>query len=152
MRLAEIELARGITLPQDYIDFIATRAPDVELECRSDPKDEDNTTYWRLLSENDLSQLVEMNGVGTAPTHNQLTLYVNLFREVSGRESIPGIQINVSCERVSDGFVIGEDNGDILYLDPHAEFSVWAFYHDGSYVEQVARSFSEFMQRSIEIE
>ncbi|MEM7640557.1 MAG: SMI1/KNR4 family protein [Pseudomonadota bacterium] len=147
-----MQQARGIELPQDYLDFVATRNGDVELEVKLDPTDEDDVTFWRLFSENDLSQPVEMKGVGTVAAHNQLALYVKLFREVSGGDELPGIDTDIPSERVADGFVIGEDNGDLLYLDLHGDYSVWAFYHDGSYVERVARSFSELMQRASEID
>jgi hypothetical protein len=52
-------------------------------------------------------------------------------------------------ERLRQAIAIGEgDSGDVLFLDPLDNFSVWIFHHDGGDVRRVAADFRTWLAKA----
>ena len=41
---------------------------------------------------------------------------------------------------------IGDNNGDVVFLDPTDEYTVWIWYHEGADVERLADSFERWLE------
>jgi hypothetical protein len=52
-----------------------------------------------------------------------------------------------SLNRLSKCITIGEDNGDLLFLDPSDKYSVWCFFHDGGDVLLLEPKFDSFVKK-----
>ncbi|MCU8014199.1 SMI1/KNR4 family protein [Shewanella sp. SM74] len=150
MKISELQKERGIELPSDYLEFVAgidagedycfnefpDEYPDFEGRC------------WAFFDEELLCENIEMSGVGNAPAHRQLELYLKCYQEFSNSEFVHSSEGKLPINRVANGFVVAEENGDLLYLDPEDNFSVWIFHHDGSDVKKVSNSMSEWLART----
>ena len=150
MNIAKIQVERGLSLPSDYLDFLMTieggedycfneypdEYPDFEGRC------------WAFFDEELLSENIDMLQIGTAPTHRQLELYLKCYQEFSNSNFVHSSDGMLPIERVASGFVIAEENGDLLYLDPEDQFSVWIFHHDGSDVKKVSESISKWLAQA----
>ena len=138
------------TLPEDYLKFLQAN-PDGSEVC-FDEYDEPDEDYdgrnWVLMSIDELNESWEMKGVGMAENYNCLNLYVKCYQEFSGSKVIESNEGSLPVNRVTNGFVIGSENGDYLYLDPQDRFSVWIYYHDGSDVLKVSNSFSQWLGKT----
>ena len=53
----------------------------------------------------------------------------------------------IPSDRVKNGFVFGEDNGDYLYFDPEEDYSIWVYHHDGGDVERISHNFKYFLKK-----
>ena len=89
-----------------------------------------------------------MSRVGNAPAHRKLELYLTCYREFSNSELVHSFEGRLPISRVANGFVIAEENGDLLYLDPADNFSVWIFHHDSSDVKKVSNSIAGWLARA----
>ncbi|MFO1064077.1 MAG: hypothetical protein U0892_09455 [Pirellulales bacterium] len=47
------------------------------------------------------------------------------------------------------GLAIGDNNGDVLFLDPGDSFSIWLWHCDGADVERLADSFDEWLESAM---
>ncbi len=134
-------------LPQEYIHFLKENPAGDEItfsEYKDDPEDEGR--YWNLMGEEELLKTWEMKGVGTAANFECLKLYVQLQKEFGQDKWAFTDNGKVELSRVESGFVIGEENGDYLYLDASDNFSVWIYHHDGGDVKKIADSFADFIK------
>lgn len=101
--------------------------------------------YWNLMGKDELLESWEMPGVGKARNFECLKLYVQLQQEF-GREEYTASNVGkISLKRIESGFVISDENGDYLYLDPSDDYSVWIYYHEGGDVLRIANSFENFI-------
>jgi hypothetical protein len=136
-----------IDLPETYKKFLDEN-PNGSEQAFNEYKDEDpdfEGRYWNLMGKNELLESWEMNGVGAAKNFECLRLYVQVQKEYGQGESTKSNVGKISLTRVESGFVIGDENGDYLYLDPSENYSVWIYFHDGGDVLRVADSFEEFI-------
>jgi len=150
MAIERIQSERGIELPEDYLKILENIGSGEDY-CFNEYPDEDpdfEGRCWSFLDEDLLLENIEMKGVGNAPAHHQLELYLKCYQEFSNSSSVSSTNGNIPISRVSDGFVIAEENGDLLYLDPEDSFSVWIFHHDGSDVMKVSNSISDWLSRA----
>ncbi len=76
----------------------------------------------------------------------QLKAYVNSIRAFQGDETEDQDGAPYSLDRLVAGLAIGENNGDVLFLDPENGYSVWIWHHDGSDVERLADSFDLWIE------
>ncbi|PCI98409.1 MAG: SMI1/KNR4 family protein [Alphaproteobacteria bacterium] len=150
MNIDSIQKLHCIILPEKYLRFLSdinngneyyfnehvVEDPDFEGRC------------WWFFDEVALSKDIEMFQVGHAPTHQQLILYLKIFQEFSNDDFVHSNDGKISTNRVSNGFVIAEENGDLLYLDPEDNCSVWIFYHDGNDVMKVSDSFEKWLSKA----
>jgi len=51
-----------------------------------------------------------------------------------------------SLDRLAAGLAMGDNNGDVVFLDPADDCSVWLWYHDGADVERLADSFEQWLE------
>lgn len=150
MNITDIQQERGITLPNDYLDFLSTLDQEYEY-CFNDDADEDpdfEGRCWAFFDEAELCKEIEMFQVGTAPSHQQLALYLKCYQEASDNQMVYSPDGELPIERVINGFVVADDNGDLLYLDPEDDFSVWIYFHDGSDVKKVSNSMKEWLAQA----
>lgn len=136
-----------IGLPVTYKKFLEEN-PSGSEQTFNEYKDEDpdfEGRYWSLMGKNKLLESWEMNGVGKAKNFECLRLYIQVQKEYGQGEFTTSNAGKILLSRVESGFVIGDEDGDHLYLDPIDNYSVWIYYHDGGDVLRVADSFEEFM-------
>ena len=50
--------------------------------------------------------------------------------------------------RLCAGWAVADSNGDVLFLDPNSDFSVWVFYHDRLTVKKAASSLLDWMEQA----
>ena len=138
------------TLPEDYLKFLQNNPDGTEMcfDEYDDPDEDYDGRDWDLMGIEELKKSWKMNGVGEAENYNCLSLYVKCFQEFSGVNVIESNVGSLPVKRVVNGFVIGSENGDYLYLDPEDGFSVWIYYHDGSDVLKVSKSFTQWLEKT----
>ncbi len=135
------------TLPSEYLTFLKDKPEGEEIAFNEyeDAEADDEGRFWNIMGATELLENLEMNDVGKAMNFECLKLYVQVQREFSEGDWTESNVGNIELTRVESGFVIGEENGDYLYLDPADNFSVWIYYHDGGDVLKVADSFKGFL-------
>lgn len=130
-------------LPLKYLKFLQENPKGAPLKNNS----RWDKRTWNLMGTEALLKRWEMKGVGEAANYECLKLYTQVQEEVGMELTAPSAHFrSVKLERVAKGFVIGEENGDYLYLDPECKFTVWAYYHDGGEVALISKSFSELLR------
>jgi len=134
-------------LPAEYLDFLKENPQGTEIAFNEYPEEasDDEGRYWNMMSESELLEPREMHGVGQAMNFDCLKLYVKAQREFAYDDFTTSNVGDIPLSRIEKGLVIGDENGDYLYLDSSDNFSVWIYYHDGGDVLRVADSFGEFM-------
>jgi hypothetical protein len=151
MSIRSIQAERGISLPQEYLKLLSS-LNEADEYCFNEYPEEDpefEGRCWSFLNEDELIEEIDMRGVGKSAAHKQLELYIKCFSEFSDSQFLTSLDGQIPIQRVLNGFVIAEDNGDLLYLDPLDDFSVWIFHHDGSDVMKVAYSIGDWQSRAV---
>tara|TARA_R110000737_G_scaffold348057_1_gene381060 strand:- start:45 stop:506 length:462 start_codon:yes stop_codon:yes gene_type:complete len=151
MSIQSIQVERGLSLPQEYLKLLSSLDEADEYCFNEYPQDDPDFEgrCWCFLNEDELNEEIDMRGVGKSPAHKQLELYIKCFIEYSDNQFLTSPNGRVPIQSVINGFVIAEDNGDLLYLDPLDDFSVWIFHHDGSDVMKVANSIGDWQSRAV---
>ncbi|MEW8042392.1 MAG: hypothetical protein AB2540_13800 [Candidatus Thiodiazotropha endolucinida] len=121
----DIEKAYGRALPNSYKSYINDVPDYAERYFKDDDEDDDFPGRpWFLLGVHRLSENLDMKGVGVEPMFSALRLYTKVFQEFSAADKVYSPQGNIPVQRVAEGFVFGEENGDYVYMDPSDSFSV----------------------------
>mgnify|MGYP003626210252 FL=1 len=151
MSIQSIQVERGLSLPQEYLKLLSSLDEADEYCFNEYPQDDPDFEgrCWCFLNEEELNEEIDMPGVGKSPAHKQLEIYIKCFIEYSDNQFLTSPNGRVPIQCVINGFVIAEDNGDLLYLDPLDDFSVWIFHHDGSDVMKVANSIGDWQSRAV---
>ncbi len=95
---------------------------------------------WTFVAPSELTRFVQV-GRSKKPYIRQLQGYSETIRRQTSADSVSlegGGEMLLS--RLAGGWAIAESGGDILFLDPGSDFSVWVFFHDGLTVRRVASS------------
>ncbi|MCG7538713.1 SMI1/KNR4 family protein [Pseudoalteromonas sp. OF7H-1] len=150
MKISKIQKERTIILPEKYLAFLANIEAGEDYFFNEYPEEypDFEGRCWAFYDESLLSEEVEMIGVGKAPAHQQLALYLKCYQQSTKKGEIHSPEGQIAIGRVANAFVIAEDDGDFLYLDPEDNFSVWVFYHDGCDVKKVSNSMAEWLKRA----
>ncbi|EAS64347.1 SMI1/KNR4 family protein [Photobacterium angustum] len=150
VNISEIQKERGMDLPSDYLEFVSDIDAGEDYCFNEYPEEypDFEGRYWAFFDEELLCENIEMSRVGRAPAHRQLELYLKYYQEFSNSDFVYSSEGDLPISRVANGFVVAEENGDLLYLDPADNFSVWIFHHDGSDVKKVSNSISEWLARA----
>lgn len=137
----------GQNLPESYVKFLTDNPNGTEVAYNeySDEDPDYEGRYWNIMGKSELLESWEMNGVGKAMNFECLKLYVQVQKEYGQGEHTNSNVGKIPLDRVESGFVIGDENGDYLYLDPKDNYSVWIYYHDGGDVLRISDSFNEFI-------
>lgn len=134
--------AYGKPLPKSYIEFLSKHPNGVEAALKL----EEGRMAWHILGQNELLEVWEMLEVGEAANYRCLSLYIKLASEFFENDWMQSNHGNIPFDRIAEGFVIGTEDGDYLYLDPSDHFSVWIYFHDGAGVLKVAQSFESLIE------
>jgi hypothetical protein len=78
--------------------------------------------------------------------HLSVEGFANSIREFQGDETEDQDGEPYSLDRLAAGLAIGDNNGDVVFLDPEDAYSVWIWHHDGSDVERLADSFDKCLE------
>jgi hypothetical protein len=100
---------------------------------------------WRFYTPEELTEVIRINREKVLAIE-QLSAYVNSIREHIGDETEDQDGEPFPLDRLAAGLAIGDNNGDIVFLDPADEYSVWLWYHDGADVERLADSFEQWLE------
>ena len=100
---------------------------------------------WRFYTTEDLTKVIRVNRDKVLAIH-QLSAFVSCIREHIGDETEDQNGEPYSLDRLAAGLAIGDNNGDVVFLDPADEYSVWLWHHDGDDVERLADSFEQWLE------
>jgi len=101
---------------------------------------------WRIYSRAQLVEAVDIDH-NTTPAWQQLQSYAKMYRSLSGEEDgclLDQNEHSFPFKRLEQCVVIGECNGDPLFVDPSDGYSVWCLYHDGADIEELADALDRF--------
>lgn len=128
-------------LPAEYKTFL-------ESHSGMRPYTYNDVNSWWLATSDKLLEDVSIDGRKNPYVH-QLRGYAATLEEVfDGDATTDANDKDYLFERLADGLAIGENNGDVLFLDSSDEFSVWLFHHDGGDVERLAESFPKWLSKA----
>lgn len=136
------ELANlGIVLPKEYEEFLKSQIAGVEYVYKENP--------WRLATAERLLETVTVEKRKCLYIRRLEGLAKILTQFFDGDSTVDNKGLPYAFSRLAAGLAIGDDSsGDILYLDPSDQYSVWAFHHDGGDVEKLGRSFKAWLTRT----
>ena len=143
MDIDQIQEGVGVSLPSSYLQYLARLSGASEPSVRKELRCGDR--LWRMASQGELLETITVHDAGEKPFHSCLELFLSLHLKFTGQRKVRSSLGNLPKERVLQGFVIGSDNGDYLYLDKADDYSVWAFCHDGCDVEKLNSSFQHIL-------
>ena len=127
-------------LPEQYLSQLNSLSEKEPLTIQADDDE------WRLFTKTELTEKVEMNGVGVAFQFEVLKLYIAMYREFAFDDFVESSQGRVNLDRIAQGFVFAEENGDYLYFDTADNYSVWIYHHDGGDIAKVASNFEDLLR------
>ena len=137
-----------LVLPEAYIEYLKSDEPNFELEI--------DNAYWSMATalESDwdgqapltLESEFSLDRITPVPFVYALKMFLRSAEDFL-EEGIIQCENgkDFTTERLLNGSAIGEENGDLLFLDSETE-AVYAFYHDGFYISKVSDSFSQLLQ------
>jgi hypothetical protein len=100
---------------------------------------------WRFYTVEELTEVIRVNR-DKVQAILQLSAYVSSIRKHIGDETEDQDGEPYSLDRLAAGLAIGDNNGDVVFLDPTDEYSVWIWYHDGADVERLVDSFARWLE------
>ncbi len=124
-------------LPAEYTAFLQSHAGDL-------PYEYDDVSWWFATS----GALLDATNIdGTEyPYIHQLRGYTRAIAEfIEGDATVDEDENDFPFTRLEAGLTIATGDGDVLFLDPSDDYSVWCFHHDGGDVEKLAESFGEWL-------
>ena len=102
-------------------------------------------TEWSFPDPAKLVEPIQVRGK-TLPYFQQLRAY-----EPSVSTNLVAIEGGgtMALARFCAGWAIADSHGDILFLDPNSDFSVWILYHDGLTIRKAASSLLEWVGQAV---
>jgi len=130
----------GIKVPADYLRL---------LESYEEAEYTDRFSTWRLASDTELLETVSVDK-HKGPYLRQLVGYAKTLASVFGSDAVEDQKGKpYPLDRLQQGIAIADDgSGDVLFLDPLDNFSVWIFHHDGGDVHRVAADFGTWLGKA----
>jgi hypothetical protein len=104
----------------------------------------DDIDGWRFYTSDEITEVIRVNREKVMNIH-QLKAFANSIREFHGDETEDQDGEPYPLDRLAAGLAIGDNNGDIVFLDPGDDYSVWLWHHDGADVERLADSFQQWL-------
>jgi hypothetical protein len=124
-------------LPDDFLVFLETHD-------ETKPYDFQNVCWW-VATRDKLLSSVNIDGE-KYPYVYQMRGYTKTIAEFFGSDATADADGNdVALTRLADSLAFATGDGDVLFLLPSENFSVWLFHHDGGDVKQLADSFSSWL-------
>lgn len=127
-------------LPADYKKFLKTHEGETEYIF-------DAIDGWRLFTMEELTEVIRIDRIKVMNIH-QLQAFAKLIQDHVGDETEDQDGEPYALERLAAGLAIGDNNGDVVFLDPEDSYSVWLFHHDGADVERLADTFQGWLERA----
>ncbi len=120
------------TIPEKYLLWLKSfKGESIQLDDRD----------WSILSIDSLIKIVNIDGV-KIQYYKILSSYASSFKEMTGANTtIDQNENNFSLDKLSKCISIGENNGDILFINPEDNNSVWCYYPAGGDVEKLISTF-----------
>ena len=125
-------------LPADYEKFLKTHDGETEYVF-------DDIDGWRFFTMEELTEVIRIDRAKVMNIE-QLKAYAKVVEEQIGEETEDQDGEPYALDRLAAGLAIGDNNGDVLFLDPTDSYAVWLFHHDGADVERLANSFKEWLE------
>lgn len=127
-------------LPVDYKKFLKTHEGETEYIF-------DAIDGWRMFTIEELTEVIRIDRIKVMNIH-QLQAFAKLIQDHVGDETEDQDGEPYALERLAAGLAIGDNNGDVVFLDPEDSYSVWLFHHDGADVERLADTFQGWLERA----
>ncbi len=128
-------------LPSEYQRFL-------ESHSGNQPYIYNDIDGWWLATSDRLLEVVNIDGK-KCPYIHQLRGFTATLEEVFASDGTTDAEgSEYPFKRLAAGLAIGENNGDVLFLDPSDKHSVWRFHHDGGDVEVLAASFAKWLSEA----
>ena len=135
--IAELEKLSGIKLPEPVRLFLACNPKGNQFVRGS--------ARWRMFSLWELFQIVELRSVQGC-RFCLAQMMGSLYSEKRGRPEIEDTSGGKHpIEHLARTMTFAEGAGDLLFLNADDDFSVWAFYSDGGFIEKLAPSLWEWI-------
>lgn len=125
-------------LPPAYKKFLKDHDGETEYSF-------DDVDGYRFYSTEELTELTQINREKVENIY-QLKAFVNSIREIYGDQTEDQDGEPYLMDRLASGLAIGDNNGDVLFLDPEDDYSVCIWHHDGADVERLAESFDQWLE------
>ncbi len=135
-----------LQLPEAYKQYIKSKKSNVEVEFNNDE-------FW-LKSIDGLEEPERINK-NTTQYWRQMESFVQMYRELSGEPNgvlLTETNDGIHFEHLLKCIVIGEDsNGNIIYIDPLNNFSIWRHFNDGADLEVLSPNVESFLSNMKEL-
>lgn len=105
----------------------------------------DGIDGWRFYSAEELMEVISVDRE-KVKTIDQLTVFAKSARAFHGDETVDQNGEPYPFDRLATGLAIGDNNGDVVFLDPSDAHSVWIWHHDGGDVERLTDSFKTWLE------
>jgi hypothetical protein len=125
-------------LPADYKKFLQTHDGEAEYIF-------DDVDGWRFFATEELTEVIRINREKVMNIY-LLQAFAKSARDHGGDATEDQDGEPYALERLAAGLAIGDNNGDVVFLDPEDSHSVWLFHHDGADVERLADSFAQWLE------
>ncbi len=130
--ICSLETKLGYALPESYEALLACQPQALAFHRKG--------KRWKFPQSSGLLAPVTI-GEFNQPYYRQLVAQAaNMELESDANLAIEGVDLTLTTRELCNGVAIAGENADVLFLNPKQRFSVWAFYHDGGYVEREADS------------
>ncbi len=125
-------------LPKEYLAFLETHDG-------AKSYDFDGLDSWWLDTKSELLKVINVDGRELQAIYQLKSFSDSLKEHVDDDLTEDENGEPYPIARLAQGLAIGNNNGDILFLDPTDRYSVWIYYHDGFDVEKLASSFAQWL-------
>lgn len=100
---------------------------------------------WTFPAPDKLLEIINVCRMNRPYIH-QLEGYASVIARRVSVESVPIEGVGeMSLARLGKAWTIADSDGDLLFLDPGSDFSVWVFFHDGSTVRREASNLYDWV-------
>jgi hypothetical protein len=143
------ERAHDVKLPADYAKFLREHTPEVSYEERSGGRNSFELAVVGPARRGvpTLTAPYSLNGWKAVPFFRAMKQFVRMFEEMDALEAIADERGPLGEERLAGAFCIGDENGDLVFLDLAGKGGVHIFHHDGGDVEKLAASFGAWLKK-----
>jgi len=134
-------------LPDSYKNFIASYHDGFAMDGVALLGDPEYLYRIDLFGKHQLHEWIEDDSIHTFLAEYLGELIKQIRDHFKGGCTLDENDQVISLDRLENSFVIGDANGDLMYLDFNDGGTVWLFYSDGGDVLKLADSFDELQKR-----
>ncbi len=146
-KLDELQEKHGAVLPTEYASFLLENegGGDVELDGGFWMMASLLPTGWVGVQPLTLDSDFSLDMLPPVPFFRALGMFIQAVGDRFPKAEVTSLDGEpFSFDRLRSATCIGEDNGDILFIDAISQ-GVYAFYHDDFGIQKIADSFGDFM-------